>query len=212
LWTEWFYRLLDDPVQGRGPWDLELLSELIEAGKVRPQIDRRSRFSEIPAAIAYLEQGRQCVPAATAEAPGSAHIVTTAAGAGLVPAPPGTNLGLYAATKRAVVGYSETLREELEPEGIGVSVLCPSGIVGNLSETSERSRRRYLGASADPPGGKPPSHRRLVRNKSIGPLVVEAMLVVGTLMNLASRSRLERLIQTPIAALLSVLCLIVALD
>lgn len=38
--------------------DLELLSELIEAGKVRPQIDQRYPFAEIPAAIAYLEQGR----------------------------------------------------------------------------------------------------------------------------------------------------------
>ena len=38
--------------------DLELLSELIEAGKVRPQIDRRYPFAEIPAAIGYLEQGR----------------------------------------------------------------------------------------------------------------------------------------------------------
>jgi NADPH:quinone reductase-like Zn-dependent oxidoreductase len=37
--------------------DLELLSELIAAGKVRPQIDRRYPFAEIPAAIAYLEQG-----------------------------------------------------------------------------------------------------------------------------------------------------------
>jgi NADPH:quinone reductase-like Zn-dependent oxidoreductase len=37
--------------------DLELLSQLIAAGKVRPQIDRRYRFAEIPAAIAYLEQG-----------------------------------------------------------------------------------------------------------------------------------------------------------
>jgi NADPH:quinone reductase-like Zn-dependent oxidoreductase len=37
--------------------DLELLSELIEAGKVRPRIDRRYRFADIPAAIAYLEQG-----------------------------------------------------------------------------------------------------------------------------------------------------------
>jgi NADPH:quinone reductase-like Zn-dependent oxidoreductase len=37
--------------------DLERLSGLIEAGKVRPQIDRRYRFAEIPAAIAYLEQG-----------------------------------------------------------------------------------------------------------------------------------------------------------
>jgi NADPH:quinone reductase-like Zn-dependent oxidoreductase len=37
--------------------DLELLAELIEAGKVRPVIDRRYPFAEIPAAIAYLEQG-----------------------------------------------------------------------------------------------------------------------------------------------------------
>jgi NADPH:quinone reductase-like Zn-dependent oxidoreductase len=37
--------------------ELELLSELIEAGKVRPQIDRRYRFAELPAAIAYLEHG-----------------------------------------------------------------------------------------------------------------------------------------------------------
>jgi NADPH:quinone reductase-like Zn-dependent oxidoreductase len=37
--------------------DLELLSELIAAGKLRPRIDRRYRFAELPAAIAYLEQG-----------------------------------------------------------------------------------------------------------------------------------------------------------
>jgi NADPH:quinone reductase-like Zn-dependent oxidoreductase len=37
--------------------DLEFLSKLIEAGKVRPHIDRRYRFAEIPAAITYLEQG-----------------------------------------------------------------------------------------------------------------------------------------------------------
>jgi NADPH:quinone reductase-like Zn-dependent oxidoreductase len=37
--------------------DLEHLSELIESGKVQPQIDRRYAFAEIPTAIAYLEQG-----------------------------------------------------------------------------------------------------------------------------------------------------------
>jgi NADPH:quinone reductase-like Zn-dependent oxidoreductase len=37
--------------------DLEVLSGLIEAGKVRPQIDRRYPFAEIPAALDYLEQG-----------------------------------------------------------------------------------------------------------------------------------------------------------
>ena len=46
-------------VQAHAPaTDLQLLSELIEAGTVRPQIDRRYPFTEIPAAIAYLEQGR----------------------------------------------------------------------------------------------------------------------------------------------------------
>jgi NADPH:quinone reductase-like Zn-dependent oxidoreductase len=37
--------------------DLVFLSHLIEAGKVRPHIDRRYLFAEIPAAITYLEQG-----------------------------------------------------------------------------------------------------------------------------------------------------------
>jgi NADPH:quinone reductase-like Zn-dependent oxidoreductase len=37
--------------------DLELLSELIESGGVRPQIDRSSKFADIPAAIAYVETG-----------------------------------------------------------------------------------------------------------------------------------------------------------
>jgi NADPH:quinone reductase-like Zn-dependent oxidoreductase len=37
--------------------DLEQLSTLIEAGQMRPRIDRRYRFADIPSAIAYLEQG-----------------------------------------------------------------------------------------------------------------------------------------------------------
>ena len=37
--------------------DLEFLSNLIEAGKVHPHIDRRYPFAEIPAALSYLERG-----------------------------------------------------------------------------------------------------------------------------------------------------------
>jgi NADPH:quinone reductase-like Zn-dependent oxidoreductase len=37
--------------------DLKLLANLIEADKVRPHIDRRYRFAEIPEALTYLEQG-----------------------------------------------------------------------------------------------------------------------------------------------------------
>jgi NADPH:quinone reductase-like Zn-dependent oxidoreductase len=38
--------------------DLELVRQLIEAGKVRPVIDRRYPFIELPEAIRYLEEGR----------------------------------------------------------------------------------------------------------------------------------------------------------
>jgi NAD(P)-dependent dehydrogenase (short-subunit alcohol dehydrogenase family) len=51
------------------------------------------------------------------------HIVTTASGAGLNPLP---NFGAYVATKFAVVGMSESLRMEMAPYNVGVSVLCPS--------------------------------------------------------------------------------------
>jgi NADPH:quinone reductase-like Zn-dependent oxidoreductase len=37
--------------------DLKVLSDLIESGKVCSVIDRRYAFAEIPAAIAYLENG-----------------------------------------------------------------------------------------------------------------------------------------------------------
>ncbi|MCW5714673.1 MAG: NAD(P)-dependent alcohol dehydrogenase [Bauldia sp.] len=38
--------------------DFEFLTTLIEAGKVRPAIDRSYPFTELPEAIAYLEKGR----------------------------------------------------------------------------------------------------------------------------------------------------------
>ena len=38
--------------------NLDLLTGLIEAGKVRPVIDRRYPFAELPAAVGYLEAGR----------------------------------------------------------------------------------------------------------------------------------------------------------
>jgi NADPH:quinone reductase-like Zn-dependent oxidoreductase len=37
--------------------DLEILSGLIEAGKITPVIDRTYPLSEVPEAIGYLEEG-----------------------------------------------------------------------------------------------------------------------------------------------------------
>jgi len=56
---------------------------------------------------------------------GEAHIVNTASGAGLAATSSGV---LYTTSKFAVVGLSEALRLELEPHGIGVSVLCPGPV------------------------------------------------------------------------------------
>ena len=64
------------------------------------------------------------------------HIVNTASGAGLVATSAGV---LYTTSKFAVVGLSESLRLELEPFKIGVSVLCPgpvnTQIISNTNDT-----------------------------------------------------------------------------
>ena len=60
------------------------------------------------------------------------HIVNTSSIAGIV-AGPGT--GIYSATKFGIRGFSESLRYELAPYKIGVSVLCPGTVATNLNES-----------------------------------------------------------------------------
>ncbi len=60
---------------------------------------------------------------------GDGHIMNTASMAGLVINP---GLGSYTTAKFAVVGMSEVLRAEMEPHGVGVSVLCPGLVRTNL--------------------------------------------------------------------------------
>ena len=67
---------------------------------------------------------------------GEGHIVNTASEAGLVTTP---TLGMYCATKHAVVGMSESLYHELAPQGIGVSCLCPNLVKTGIFH-SERNR------------------------------------------------------------------------
>lgn len=57
------------------------------------------------------------------------HIVNTASGAGLVARSGGV---LYCTAKFAVVGMSESLSVELEPQGIGVTVLCPGPVATGI--------------------------------------------------------------------------------
>jgi NAD(P)-dependent dehydrogenase (short-subunit alcohol dehydrogenase family) len=59
---------------------------------------------------------------------GGGHIVNTASGAGLAV----SSGAMYTTSKFAVVGLSEAMRRELEPFGIGVSVLCPGPVRTNI--------------------------------------------------------------------------------
>jgi NAD(P)-dependent dehydrogenase (short-subunit alcohol dehydrogenase family) len=69
------------------------------------------------------------------------HVVNTASMAGLV----GMQwLGIYCASKFAVVGLSESLHRELTPHKIGVSVLCPMIVDTQINANSLRQRPSAL--------------------------------------------------------------------
>ena len=59
------------------------------------------------------------------------YVVNTASIAGLVAAGPS---GIYSASKFAVVGLSQALRQSLDQYDIGVSVVCPGNVNTNIAE------------------------------------------------------------------------------
>ena len=73
------------------------------------------------------------------------HFVNTASMAGQMAIP---GLGVYNTTKYAVVGMSETMRADLAPHNIGVSVLCPGVVTTNIFN-SGRNRPDDLQGETD---------------------------------------------------------------
>lgn len=70
---------------------------------------------------------------------GDGHVVNTASTAGVVAGGSGAGW-LYHASKFGVVGMSEALRVELEPLGVGVSVLCPGPVATQILNNSNRNQ------------------------------------------------------------------------
>jgi NAD(P)-dependent dehydrogenase (short-subunit alcohol dehydrogenase family) len=68
------------------------------------------------------------------------HIVNTASMAGMIN---GMGFSPYAATKFAVVAMSEGLAVQLQPHGIGVSVLCPEFVRTRIGESGRNRPERY---------------------------------------------------------------------
>jgi NAD(P)-dependent dehydrogenase (short-subunit alcohol dehydrogenase family) len=57
---------------------------------------------------------------------------------------PASRLGAYQSSKFAVWGLAETLRLELAQDGIGVSIIFPSGMISRHLETSEAAQPDHL--------------------------------------------------------------------
>jgi NAD(P)-dependent dehydrogenase (short-subunit alcohol dehydrogenase family) len=123
------------------------------------------------------------LPALRGRAP-DAHIVTTASLGGLV-SDVGAPMGAYVASKYACVGYSEMLRAELEPQGIGVSVLCPAVVTSSLLATSTENRPGAFGAqgavelAGAPEDAKRPGPHLALQHampaEDVGPVLIRAI-------------------------------------
>ncbi len=98
------------------------------------------------------------------------HIVNTASVGGFISH--GAAVA-YAASKYGVVAYSEALRVDLEPLGIGVSTLCPGPIKTKLAESD---RLREAGEAS---GGKSQALWEFIREgmepEEIGPIVLDGI-------------------------------------
>ena len=85
---------------------------------------------------------------------GEGHIVNTASIAGHLTS---TGMGAYNTSKHAVVGFSETLQQEMLEgvTGVGVTCLCPGFVATNIinSERNRQERYRDPGPDLDPDDG-----------------------------------------------------------
>jgi NAD(P)-dependent dehydrogenase (short-subunit alcohol dehydrogenase family) len=76
--------------------------------------------------------------------PSGGHVVITSSVSGLFT---GGGAGVYTTSKYALVGLAECLRGDLQPHGIGVSVLCPGPVKSELFESTAEVRPPDLAAT-----------------------------------------------------------------
>ena len=79
---------------------------------------------------------------------GSGHVINTASIAGH---PTSTGMGAYNTSKHAVVGFSETLQQEMLEgnTGVGVTCLCPGFVATNIINSERNRQERYREAGPD---------------------------------------------------------------
>ena len=96
---------------------------------------------------------------------GRGHVVNTASASGLLAY--GFDRLPYVTTKHAIVGMSEAMAIYLGPKGVGVTCLCPSGVITNILEQVS-----VYGDQAATP--RAPDHR-IVEAEVVGELTADAV-------------------------------------
>ncbi len=75
------------------------------------------------------------------------HILNTASTSGLLPHP---GAAIYVTTKSALIGMTEAMRPELEPQAVVVSVLCPGPVQSRISDSGRNRPAGYTGSGYQP--------------------------------------------------------------
>jgi len=106
------------------------------------------------------------------------HVISTASLAALVPMP--AQFVIYVAAKAAVVTISESIRDELLQDNIGVTVLCPGPIRTNIGELA-RNRPPQFGVGdafreAEEAGATKVPFPSMMEPAEVGRLVLNAVL------------------------------------
>lgn len=102
------------------------------------------------------------------KARGRGHIINTSSILGLFPK---ANHAPYIAAKFAVVGFSEALRAELAPHGVGVTILMP-GLVRTAQNANARAPQPTANATVAAAMERPTG----IEPVTVGDIVVEAVL------------------------------------
>lgn len=100
------------------------------------------------------------------------HIVNTASMAGMVPLP---SMGAYSASKYAVRGFTEALRMDLAPHGIGVSCLYPGAVKSALVPVPETDDSAPAGPEGDFVRGLWQAMRVAMEPMDLGAFIVQAI-------------------------------------
>lgn len=93
--------------------------------------------------VAYVVQA--CLPHLL-ENPDNAHVVITSSISGLRVYEPSRGQGMYNMCKYGLIGLAEALKVDMQPNSVGVSVLCPSVVNTNLSHSGLNRPEKYGGA------------------------------------------------------------------